>query len=54
MEFNVVNVVGNPTIHIYDGNNSFYGNLSKAKGAHVKIYVMILFLGVLEIKNKLR
>ena len=39
VEFNVVNVVGNPTIHIYDGNNSFYGNLSKAKGAHVKIYV---------------
>lgn len=39
IEFDVVDVVGTPFIHIFDGKNNFKGNLSTANGSHVKIQI---------------
>lgn len=39
VEFDVVDLVGDPFIHIYDGKSSFIGNLSEANGTHVKLQI---------------
>lgn len=39
VEFDVIGVMGNPYIHIFDGNNSFKGYLASANNSHVKIQV---------------
>ena len=39
IEFNVVDVTGNPSIHIADGENSFQKSLASANESHVKIKI---------------